>query len=43
MPLVTFADCAACPVLLHCSAHNSNGEWEHDEGVDPCVVVDDDQ
>lgn len=39
MPRVTFTDCAQCPVLRHCSAHITGGEWEHDEGVDPCVVV----
>lgn len=42
MPAVTFADCAACPVLRICSAHFPAGEWEHDKGVDPCVVVVDD-
>lgn len=40
MPLVTFADCAQCPVNPHCSAHDPAGEWEHDKGMDPCVVVD---
>ena len=39
MPAVTFADCARCPVRRICSAHVPDGEWEHDEGVDPCVVV----
>lgn len=43
MPPVTFADCAQCPVLRHCSAHIATGEWEHDKGIDPCVVVDDEQ
>lgn len=39
MPLITIADCAKCPVMPFCSAHDPAGEWEHDEGVDPCVVV----
>lgn len=39
MTTKTLADCAACPMVSHCSAHVSDGEWEHDEGVDPCVVV----
>ena len=43
MPLITIADCAKCPVMPFCSAHDPAGEWEHDEGVDPCVVVGDDE
>lgn len=39
MPLKTLSDCAECPVVGMCSAHVTDGEWEHDEGVDPCVVV----
>ncbi len=39
MPRVTFADCLRCPMISRCSAHNPAGDWEHDEGIDPCVVV----
>ena len=39
MPLVTIADCAKCPVMRLCSAHDPAGEWEHDEGKDPCVFL----
>ena len=39
MPRVTMQECTQCPVYRLCSAHNPSGEWEHDEGVDPCVVV----
>ena len=43
MPAVTYSDCAKCPVMPFCSAHDPAGEWEHDEGKDPCVVVGDDE
>jgi hypothetical protein len=38
MTTKTFEDCEVCPVYGICSAHFADGEWEHDEGVDPCVV-----
>jgi hypothetical protein len=43
MPLVSLKYCLLCPVLRHCSAHVAGGEWEHDEGVDPCVIVGDEE
>jgi hypothetical protein len=39
MSLKTLADCAECPVMPLCSAHVPEGSWEHDEGIDPCVIV----
>jgi hypothetical protein len=40
MAIKTFDDCARCPVLPICSAHIATGQWEHDKGIDPCVVQD---
>lgn len=39
MVIKTFEDCEACLVYGICSSHFADGEWEHDEGVDPCVVI----
>ena len=39
MTTKTYEDCDVCPVYGICSAHFADGEWEHDEGVDPCVIV----
>ena len=39
MAIKTLSDCAECPVIQFCSAHVIDGEWEHDEGIDPCIVV----
>lgn len=36
----TFEDCKKCGMFPKlCSAWNIGGEWEHDEGVNPCVVI----
>lgn len=35
----TLADCAKCLAKPHCSAFEPEGEWKHDKGIDPCVVV----
>ena len=37
--IVTFADCARCPVRSLCNAHYPTGEWDADKGISPCKVV----
>lgn len=39
MPVVTIQDCAQCPVIRYCSAHNPSGEWDYGKGVDPCLII----
>lgn len=39
MSLKTFSDCLHCPIRDICSAHNPAGEWQHDEGKEPCEVI----
>ena len=43
MPRVTFSECRACPVQYTCTAWHPEGYWEHDEGIDECIVVGDDE
>lgn len=38
----TLTDCAKCSHLLVCDAHVIDGGWKHRQGIDPCIVVIDD-
>jgi len=38
MTTKTLSDCARCPVLRICTAHITDGTWDHRKGADPCRV-----